>query len=86
MVIFGKGKNTKWPLNMNSIEKEIAYETTNTYSTLNHLTKRTKRVWFVCHGMGQLSDRFIKNFTSLNEVENYIIAPQAPSKYYHSNK
>lgn len=67
---------------MNSEEKEISYTTTNTYSTLNALTDQTKNVWFVCHGMGYLSRYFLKYFKDLNPVENYIIAPQAQSKYY----
>ncbi|RKE95170.1 alpha/beta hydrolase [Ichthyenterobacterium magnum] len=67
---------------MNSIEKEISYTTTNSYSTLNSLTKKTKNVWFVCHGMGYLSRYFLKYFVKLNTEENYIIAPQAQSKYY----
>ena len=67
---------------MNSEEKEISYTTTNTYSTLNTLTDQTKNVWFVCHGMGYLSRYFLKYFKDLNPVENYIIAPQAQSKYY----
>ena len=67
---------------MNSIEKEITYKTNNSYSTLNEFTERTKTVWFVCHGMGYLSRYFLRYFKSLNPEENYIIAPQAPSKYY----
>ena len=63
-------------------EKEISYKTTNSYSTLNTLTPKTKTVWFVCHGMGYLSRYFLKYFKSLDTNENYIIAPQAPSKYY----
>ncbi|WP_411766895.1 alpha/beta hydrolase [Winogradskyella sp. A3E31] len=63
-------------------EKEISYKTTNSYSTLNTLTSKTKTVWFVCHGMGYLSRYFLKYFKSLDTNENYIIAPQAPSKYY----
>jgi len=39
---------------MGSEEKEISYTITNSYSTLNTLTKATKNVWFVCHGMGYL--------------------------------
>lgn len=69
---------------MNSIEKEISYKTTNTYSTLNTLNDNTKNVWFVCHGMGYLSRYFLKYFKGLNPEENYIIAPQAQSKYYIS--
>ena len=67
---------------MNSQEKEIHYTATNSYSTLNTLTKTTKTVWLVCHGMGYLSRYFLKYFKDLNAKENYIIAPQAPSKYY----
>ena len=67
---------------MDSIEKEVSYNTTNTYSTLNTLTDKTKNVWFVCHGIGYLSRYFLKYFDELNSDENYIIAPQAHSKYY----
>lgn len=67
---------------MNSEEKEISYTTTNSYSTLNTLTTSTKNVWFVCHGMGYLSRYFLKYFKGINPEENYIIAPQASSKYY----
>ena len=67
---------------MNSQEKEITYKTTNTYSTLNTFTDDTKNIWFVCHGMGYLSRYFLRYFKQLNPAENYIIAPQAPSKYY----
>lgn len=67
---------------MNSEEKEISYTTTNSYSTLNTLTAHTKNVWFVCHGMGYLSRYFLNYFEKLDASENYIIAPQAQSKYY----
>ncbi|WP_299114226.1 alpha/beta hydrolase [uncultured Winogradskyella sp.] len=67
---------------MNSTEKEITYTTTNSYTTLNTLTDNTKNIWLVCHGMGYLSKYFLKYFKDLNPAENYIIAPQAPSKYY----
>jgi predicted esterase len=67
---------------MNSTEKEISYLNTNSYSTLNKLTQQTKTVWFVCHGMGYLSRYFLKYFKGLNPEEHYIIAPQAPSKFY----
>ena len=36
--------------------------------------------------MGYLSRYFIKYFSHLNTEENYIIAPQAPSKYYQDDK
>ncbi|MDP5230986.1 MAG: esterase [Cellulophaga sp.] len=67
---------------MKSIEKKVKYTTTNTYETLNTLTNKTKNVWIVFHGIGYLSRYFLKYFKELNPDENYIIAPQAPSKYY----
>ncbi|MFT4611894.1 MAG: putative esterase [Glaciecola sp.] len=71
---------------MNSTERDISYHITNSYSTLNKLTSSTKNVWFVCHGMGYLSKFFIRYFKGLNPEENYIIAPQAQSKYYITPK
>jgi predicted esterase len=65
-----------------SLEKEASYRATNTYSTLNTLTEKTKNIWMVFHGMGYLSKYFINYFSELDAAENYIIAPQAPSKYY----
>lgn len=71
---------------MNSTEKEIYYSINNSYSTLNKLTNDTKNIWFVCHGMGYLSRYFIQYFKGLDSDENYIIAPQAQSKYYQAPK
>jgi predicted esterase len=71
---------------MNTIEKEVSYTTTNSYATLNTLSNKTKNVWFVCHGIGYLSRYFLKYFDELNADENYIIAPQAQSKYYLGSK
>ena len=63
-------------------EKQVTYQTTNSYTTLNTLTDKTKNVWIVFHGIGYLSKYFLKYFDELPSEENYIIAPQAPSKYY----
>ena len=62
--------------------KSVTYQATNTYDTLNEITPKTKNVWLVLHGIGYLGRFFIKHFASLNAEENYIICPQAPSKYY----
>ncbi|WP_405397934.1 alpha/beta hydrolase [Maribacter sp. Asnod2-G09] len=66
--------------------KNVTYKTTNTYETLNELTSQTKQVWIVFHGIGFLSRFFLKYFNELPKNENYIIAPQAPSKYYLKNE
>ncbi|MFX0558055.1 alpha/beta hydrolase [Maribacter sp. CXY002] len=71
---------------MTSISKNVTYTHTNTYETLNELTPKTKNIWLVFHGIGYLSRYFLKYFDELPSEENYIIAPQAPSKYYLNNK
>jgi len=63
-------------------EHKISFSTEKTYSTLNQLTDKTENIWLACHGLGYLSRYFIKYFSVLNPDKNYIIAPQAPSKYY----
>ncbi len=73
-------------LKMRKQEQQVRYQTTNTYETLNTITKKTKRVWIVLHGIGYLSKYFLKYFDELNGDENYVIAPQAPSKYYLKNE
>lgn len=67
-------------------EKQVTYQTTNSFTTLNTLTDKTKNVWIVLHGIGYLSKYFLKYFDELPKEENYIIAPQAPSKYYLNNQ
>jgi len=64
------------------LEKQVNYSAKNTYSTLNTYTEKTRNIWFVCHGIGYLSSYFIKYFDHLDPETNYIIAPQAPAKYY----
>ena len=71
---------------MNPAEKKVSYQISNTYSTLNKFIPETKNVWVVLHGIGYLSRYFLKYFKDLNPDENYIIAPQAQSKYYLNNE
>jgi predicted esterase len=69
-----------------SIEKKVLYTTSNTYHILNSFSSTTKNVWLVFHGMGYLSRYFIRYFSELSSEENFIIAPQAPAKYYMGEK
>lgn len=71
---------------MSNTEKTVTYTTENTYLTQNELTPKTKNVWLVFHGYGYLSRYFVKYFNGLHPEENYIIVPQAPSKYYLKNE
>tara|TARA_R110002020_G_scaffold214542_7_gene421601 strand:+ start:161 stop:808 length:648 start_codon:yes stop_codon:yes gene_type:complete len=65
-----------------SLENTVTYTSQNTYSTLNSVGSKTKNIWLVCHGLGYLSKFFINYFKVLDAEENFIVAPQAPSKYY----
>ncbi|WP_298503330.1 esterase [uncultured Maribacter sp.] len=67
---------------MSTAKKQATYTTTNSYETLNTITPNTKNIWIVLHGIGYLSRYFIRYFETLPTDKNYIIAPQAPSKYY----
>src|SRR5690606_12184248 len=71
---------------MKTTEKKVSYQITNSYSTLNDFTLNTKNVWVVLHGIGYLSRYFLKYFKDLDPIENYVIAPQAQSKYYLDNE
>ena len=71
---------------MVSQEKSVSYRSENIYLTKNTLTPKTKNVWLVFHGIGYLSKYFAKYFDVLDPEENYIIIPQAPSKYYLGNE
>jgi predicted esterase len=74
------------PLIMPHNEKTVAYTTENSYLTQNTISASTKNVWLVFHGIGYLSRYFVKYFNSLDPETNYIIVPQAPSKYYLGNE
>lgn len=55
---------------------------TCSYSSLFERTDQTETVWVVFHGIGYLSRYFLRHFSHLDPVKNYILAPQAPSLYY----
>lgn len=67
---------------MTPSENTVTYTTANSYTTLNTLSDTTQNVWIVLHGIGYLGRYFIRHFDGLPADNNYIIAPQAPSKYY----
>ncbi len=52
------------------------------YQTLGALQPNTKKVWFVIHGYGQLSEFFIRKFKSLEAQGIYVIAPEGLSRFY----
>ena len=71
---------------MEEQEKLVSYTAANSYLTLNKPTGPDQNIWVVFHGIGYLSRYFANHFKILDPVDNYIIVPQAPSKYYLNNQ
>ena len=64
--------------------KKLSFKTQRTahYAQLGMVSDKTKEIWFVLHGYGQLSDYFIRKFKILENEERVIIAPEGLSKFY----
>lgn len=41
-----------------------------------------REVWFVLHGYGQLAERFLRHFESLDDGTRLIVAPEGLSRFY----
>ncbi len=63
-------------------EHHIKTTKTARYFTMGTFTEQTKHVWLVLHGYGQLGEYFIKNFKAVQHAGNFIVAPDALSRYY----
>lgn len=63
-------------------EHNIKIERTARYYTLGELNENTKTIWFAVHGYGQLSQYFIKKFNQITDNKVFIVAPEAPSRFY----
>lgn len=71
---------------MDKKEKQVSYRAVNTYLTLNKPEGPGQNIWVVFHGIGYLGRFFANHFKLLDPDKNYIIVPQAPSKYYLNNQ
>ena len=68
------------------MEHHLTVARTARYQQLGELSAQTRRVWFVCHGYGQLAAYFIRHFAFLVEADptTVIIAPEGLSRFYLS--
>lgn len=66
------------------MERHLAVTRTARYQQLGELSAHTRRVWFVCHGYGQLAAYFIRHFAFLAEADptTVVIAPEGLSRFY----
>lgn len=52
------------------------------YYTLGPTHGFPRELWFVCHGYGQLAERFLGQFAPLDDGTRLIVAPEALSRFY----
>ncbi len=52
------------------------------YYTLGPTHGFPRELWFVCHGYGQLAERFLRQFAPLDDGTRLIVAPEALSRFY----
>lgn len=60
----------------------IVVPRTARYYTLGPTHGFPRELWIICHGYGQLADRFIQQFARLDDGTRLIVAPEALSRYY----
>ncbi|WP_046242711.1 alpha/beta hydrolase [Hymenobacter terrenus] len=65
-------------------EHHLAVTRSARYYQLGELSAQTKRIWFVCHGYGQLAAYFSRHFAFLTEADptTVVIAPEGLSRFY----
>ncbi|PJJ60121.1 alpha/beta hydrolase [Hymenobacter chitinivorans] len=66
------------------MERRLTVTRSARYYQAGELSVATRRVWFVCHGYGQLAAYFIRHFQRLNQADpaTVIIAPEGLSRFY----
>ncbi len=67
-------------------EHHLAVTRSARYYQLGELSVHTRRVWFVCHGYGQLAAYFSRHFAFLTEADptTVVVAPEGLSRFYLS--
>ncbi len=65
-------------------EHHLAVQRTARYFQLGEPAAATRRVWFVCHGYGQLAGYFIRHFAALIAADPalVVVAPEGLSRFY----
>lgn len=61
---------------------EIVVPRTARYYTLGPTHGFPADLWIVCHGYGQLAERFLRQFAPLDDGTRLIVAPEALSRFY----
>ncbi len=66
------------------MEHHLTVARTARYQQLGELSARTRRIWFVCHGYGQLAAYFVRHFAFLvdGRDDTVVVAPEGLSRFY----
>lgn len=70
---------------MNPISRNIEVKKTARYFTNEVNREQVETVWLLLHGYSQLAESFIKKFPALDNGKNYLIVPEALSRFYTDN-
>jgi predicted esterase len=62
-------------------QHHLSVTRTARYFALGNSTNPSQ-LWFVLHGYGQLAQRFISEYSVLDENQNLVVAPEALSRFY----
>ncbi|MFD2248098.1 alpha/beta hydrolase [Pontibacter ruber] len=63
-------------------ENKLIVPRTARYYTLGTSSEKTRNLWIVCHGYGQLARFFLRHFSVLDDGETVVVAPEALSRFY----
>lgn len=66
-------------------EKSLTFNIEAPYYTQGEITEKTKEIWIICHGYGQMARYFLRRFDVLDEESHFLIAPQGLDRFYFDN-
>lgn len=66
-------------------QNDISFQYKARYYKSGEINSKTKQIWFVLHGYGQLARFFLKKFSVLSDHNICVIAPEGLSKFYIEN-
>ena len=61
---------------------ELSFEFKARYFKIGQVDSKTKAIWIVLHGYGQLAQFFLRNFSLLEKHHICVIAPEGLSRFY----
>lgn len=63
-------------------ENQLPITKTSRHFTHGNPTEKTKHVWIVLHGYGQLANYFLRWFESLDPETHFVVAPEGLHRFY----